>query len=157
MAYCISGSCDVITLQGRTGTDISDSSRQFLSGVHKGLICQAVNRLFATLWVGSGMARLLILLVIGAIAYVFVLPGPPAGTMPVDASVAAAAPAGSGLPHLDLLSLAVGLVAGFFMGWMWQLPWRTVPELFREVAFRSVRGVGLVGLAMGAAAILLFY
>lgn len=104
------------------------------------------------------MARLLILLVIGAITYAFILPGPPAGTMPADASVATAAvPAGSGLPHLDLLSLAVGLVAGFFMGWMWQLPWRTVPELFREVAFRSVRGVGLVGLAMGAAAILLFY
>ncbi len=103
------------------------------------------------------MARLLILLVIGAITYAFILPGPPAGTLPADASVAATAPAGSGLPGLDLLSLAVGLVAGFVMGWMWQLPWRTVPELFREVAFRSVRGVGLVGLAMGAAAILLFY
>jgi len=104
------------------------------------------------------MARLLILLVIGAITYAFILPGPPAGTMPADPSVAAAAAsAGSGLPGLDLLSLAVGLVAGFFMGWMWQLPWRTVPELFREVALRSVRGVGFVGLAMGAAAILLFY
>jgi len=104
------------------------------------------------------MARILILLAIGAITYAVILPGPPGGTVPVDPSIAtAAAPSTSLLPGLDLLSLAIGLAAGFVLGWLWQLPWRTVPELFREVAFRSVRGVGLVGLAMGAAAILLFY
>lgn len=104
------------------------------------------------------MARLLILLAAAAIAYAVILPGHPGGTVPVDPSVvAAAAPATSGLPGLDLLSLAIGLAAGFILGWLWQLPWRTVPELFREVAFRSIRGVGLVGLAMAAAAILLFY
>ncbi len=125
---------------------------------------QAVNRLFAIAGLRSGMVRILILLAIAATAYGVIMPGPPGMTLPVDpASVAAdaatAAPAGSGsiLPGLDLLSLAIGLVAGFIMGWIWQLPWRTVPELFREVVFRSIRGFGIVGLAMGAAAILLFY
>ena len=110
------------------------------------------------------MVRILILLAIAATTYGVIMPGPPGMTLPVDpASVAAdaatAAPAasGSGLPGLDILSLAIGLVAGFLMGWIWQLPWRTVPELFREVVFRSIRGFGIVGLAMGAAAILLFY
>jgi hypothetical protein len=104
------------------------------------------------------MVRLLILLAIAAMTYAVILPGPPGGPVPVDPSAAVAVPsAASGLPGLDLLSLAIGLVAGFLVGWLWQLPWRTVPELFREVAFRSIRGVGLVGLAMGAAAILLFY
>lgn len=107
------------------------------------------------------MARLLILLAIAATTYAVIIPGPPGVTPPVDATIAAGnaavAPAAPGLPGLDLLSLAIGLVAGFVLGWMWQLPWRTIPELFREVAFRSIRGVGLVGLAMGAAAILLFY
>lgn len=106
------------------------------------------------------MARLLILLAIVAITYTVILPGAPDGTVPVDATqsaVAATTPAASGLPGLDLLSLGLGLVVGFMLGWLWQLPWRTVPELFREVAVRSIRGVGLVGLAMGAAAILLFY
>lgn len=105
------------------------------------------------------MARILILLAIAAITYAVILPGPPGGPVPVDPSAAAAvAPsATSSLPGLDLLSLGIGLIVGFILGWLWQLPWRTVPELFREVAFRSIRGVGLVGLAMGAAAILLFY
>jgi hypothetical protein len=103
------------------------------------------------------MARLLILLAIAAITYTVILPGAPDGTLPADPTVASALPAPSGLPRLDLLSLAIGAIAGFALGWLWQLPWRTVPELFREVAFRSIRGVGLVGLAMGAAAILLFY
>ena len=123
---------------------------------------QAVNRLFANVGIRSDMARILILLAIAATAYAVIMPGPPGVTLPVDpaavaANANAAAPAASGLPGLDLLSLAIGLVAGFFMGWVWQLPWRTVPELFREVVFRSIRGVGLVGLAMAAAAILLFY
>lgn len=123
---------------------------------------QAVNRLFANVGIGSGMARILILLAIAATTYAVIMPGPPGVTLPVDpAAVAAgattAAPSTSLLPSLDLLSLAIGLVAGFLMGWVWQLPWRTVPELFREVIFRSIRGFGLVGLAMGAAAILLFY
>lgn len=107
------------------------------------------------------MARILILLAIAATAYAVIMPGPPGVTLPVDPAAVAvnanAAPAASSLPGLDLLSLAIGLIAGFLMGWVWQLPWRTVPELFREVLFRSVRGVGLVGLAMCAAAILLFY
>ncbi len=111
------------------------------------------------------MVRLLILLAIAAITYTVILPGPPGGPASVDPSAVAASPVTStlpgtlpsALPSLDLLSLAIGLIAGFILGWLWQLPWRTVPELFREVAFRSIRGVGLVGLAMGAAAILLFY
>lgn len=106
------------------------------------------------------MARLLILLAIAAMGYTVILPGAPDGSAPVDAAasaVAAAAPAISGIPGIDLLSLGIGLIAGFMLGWFWQLPWRTVPELFREVAVRSIRGVGLVGLAMGAAAILLYY
>jgi hypothetical protein len=130
--------------------------------VRKGLIRQAVNRLFAKTGLGSGMARILILLAIAATTYAVIMPGPPGVTLPVDpaavaAGAAVAAPATSLLPGLDLVSLAIGLVAGFLMGWIWQLPWRTVPELFREVIFRSIRGFGLVGLAMGAAAILLFY
>lgn len=105
------------------------------------------------------MARILILLAIAAITYAVILPGPPGGPVPVDPSAAAAVvpSATSGLAGLDLLSLGIGLIVGFILGWLWQLPWRTVPELFREVAFRSIRGIGLVGLAMGAAAILLFY
>ena len=126
------------------------------------MIRQAVNRLFANVGIRSGMARILILLAIAATTYAVIMPGPPGVTLPVDpaavaANTTAAAPATSLLPGLDLLSLAIGLVAGFLMGWIWQLPWRTVPELFREVIFRSIRGFGLVGLAMGAAAILLFY
>ncbi len=103
------------------------------------------------------MARLLILLAIAAITYTVILPGAPDGALPAGPTVAASLPAPSGWPGLDLLSLAIGAIGGFALGWLWQLPWRTVPELFREVAFRSIRGVGLVGLAMGAAAILLFY
>jgi len=103
------------------------------------------------------MVRLLILLAAAAITYAVILPGPPGGTIPVDAAAQAASQSASGLPGIDLLSLAIGLVAGFIVGWVWQLPWRTVPELFREVVLRSVRGFGLIGLAMGAAAILMFY
>ena len=107
------------------------------------------------------MARILILLAIAAVTYAVIMPDPPGVMMPVDAAAVATQantpPAASSLPNVDLLSLAIGLVAGFLMGWIWQLPWRTVPELFREVVFRSIRGVGIVGLAMGAAAILLFY
>ncbi len=110
------------------------------------------------------MVRLLILLAIAAITYAVILPGSPGGPASIDPTAAAAPVTStlpgtlpSTLPSLDLLSLAIGLIAGFILGWLWQLPWRTVPELFREVAFRSIRGVGLVGLAMGAAAILLFY
>jgi hypothetical protein len=129
--------------------------------VDKWQVRQSVNRLFANLWLASGMARLLILLAIAAITYTVILPGPPDGSLPADPTVAsalpAALPAQSAWPSLDLLSLAIGVIGGFVLGWLWQLPWRTVPELFREVAFRSIRGVGLVGLAMGAAAILLFY
>ena len=104
------------------------------------------------------MARLLILLALGAITYSVILPGAPGVSIPADPSaVVATSSTGPLLPGIDLLSLVIGLVAGFVAGWIWQLPWRTVPELFREVALRSVRGVGLMGLAMGAAAILLFY
>lgn len=117
--------------------------------------------MFANFGLRSGMVRILILLAIAAMTYTVIMPGPSGVMMPADpaavAAVPAAAPTPSALPGLDLISLAIGLVAGFFMGWVWQLPWRTVPELVREVLFRSVRGVGFVGLAMCAAAILLFY
>jgi hypothetical protein len=126
-----------------------------LSGGSKLLIRQAVNRLFAILWLGSGMARLFILLALAAITYTVILPGS-GGSIPLDPS-AVVAPAGIGLPGLDLLSLAIGLVVGLVIGWVWHLPWRTMSELSRELFHRSVRGIGLVGLAMGAAAILLFY
>ena len=102
------------------------------------------------------MTRLLILLAIGAITFGVLSSGPPDGTAPADASPAAASGALT-LPGLDLLSLCIGLVAGLIIGWIWNLPWRTAPELFREVVVRSIRGVGLIGLAMGAAAVLLFY
>lgn len=104
------------------------------------------------------MARLLILMALAAITYTVILPGPPGGGIPLDpAAVAAATPAAVGLPGLDLMSLAIGLVVGLVIGWVWHLPWRTMSELSRELFLRSVRGVGLIGMAMGAAAILLFY
>ena len=53
--------------------------------------------------------------------------------------------------------MAIGALAGLTIGWIWNLPWRNTRELFREVFFRSMRGFGLVGITMGAAAILLFF
>jgi hypothetical protein len=145
-------------LQGRTRAGRSDSLGQILSGGGIPLIPQAVNRLFAILRVGSGMARIFILLALAAITYTVILPGTPGGGGALDPSAAGAvAPAAIGLPGLDLLSLAIGLVVGLVIGWVWHLPWRTMSELSRELFLRSVLGVGLVGLAMGAAAILLFY
>jgi hypothetical protein len=104
------------------------------------------------------MARLLILLALAAITYTVILPGPPGGSVPLDPSaIATATPTAFGLPGLDMMSLGIGLVVGLVIGWVWHLPWRTMSELSRELFLRSIRGVGLVGLAMGAAAILLFY
>ncbi len=101
------------------------------------------------------MARLLILLALGAITYTVISAGPPTGTPTADAAVAT--PHASLLAGLDLTSLIVGLVAGFAIGWVWSLPWRNFSELMRELAVRSLRGFGLVGLAMVAAAFLMFY
>lgn len=149
----------MITPQGRLKRAAVDSGRRILFAQAKPLIRQAVNRLFADFRLRSGMARLFILLAVAALTYAVLLPGSPGGPLPIDPATAAAPAARTGLalPSLDLMSLGLGLIAGFIVGWVWQLPWRTVPELFREVIFRSIRGVGLIGLAMGAAAILLFY
>ena len=101
------------------------------------------------------MTRLLILLALAAITYGVITPGPPDG-----ASVAEAATASSQTPFLmslEPMSLAIGLIAGIIIGWVWRLPWGNLSELFRELALRSVRGFGLMGLAMAAAALLLFY
>lgn len=101
------------------------------------------------------MARLLIFLALGAITYTVISAGPPAGPQAADA--AAVTSHASLLAGLDLASLIIGVVAGFTIGWVWNLPWRNFSELMRELAVRSLRGFGLVGLAMVAAAFLMFY
>jgi hypothetical protein len=101
------------------------------------------------------MTRALILMVLLAITLAVIGSGAPGVAPPVDAT---AAPAGLlKVPSLDLLSLGVGVLAGLVMGWIWGLPWRNTRDLFREIFFRSLRGFGLVGITMGAAAILLFF
>lgn len=101
------------------------------------------------------MTRALILLALLAITLAIIGSGAPGVAPPVGAT---AAPAGLlKVPSLDLLSLGVGVLAGLVIGWIWGLPWRNTRDLFREVFFRSLRGFGLVGITMGAAAILLFF
>ena len=101
------------------------------------------------------MTRILILLAILAIGLAAIGSGAPGVAPPADA---VAAPKGAGLlPSLDLISLGIGVLAGLVIGWVWGLPWRNTRELFREIFFRSLRGFGLVGITMGAAAILLFF
>jgi hypothetical protein len=101
------------------------------------------------------MIRILILLAGLAIALAAIGSGAPGLVPPSDAT---AAPVGTTLlPSLDPISMAIGALAGLVIGWIWNLPWRNTRELFREVFFRSLRGFGLVGITMGAAAILLFF
>jgi len=101
------------------------------------------------------MTRILIMLAMLAITLAVIGSGGPGIAPPADA---VAAPADLlAVPSLDLLSLGIGALAGLAIGWVWRLPWRNTQELFREVAFRSLRGFGLIGVAMAAAAILLFY
>ena len=101
------------------------------------------------------MTRILILLAILAIGLVAIGSGAPGVAPPADV---VAAPTGAWLlPSIDPLSLGIGVLAGLAIGWVWGLPWRNTRELFREIFFRSLRGVGLVGITMGAAAILLFF
>lgn len=98
------------------------------------------------------MARLLILVALAAITFTVMGPGPD-----VAAPVNAAPSQISLLPSLEPISLGIGLLAGIVIGWVWQLPWHNLSELLRGLAVRSLRGFGLIGLAMGAAAVLLFY
>jgi hypothetical protein len=101
------------------------------------------------------MTRALILLALLAITLAVIGSGVPGVAPPVDAT---AAPTGRLMvPSFDLLSLGVGVLAGLVIGWIWGLPWRNTRDLFREIFFRSLRGFGLVGITMGAAAILLFF
>ncbi len=101
------------------------------------------------------MTRILILLALLAITLAAIGSGAPGIAPPADAT---AAPAGLlTLPSLDPISLGVGVLAGLVIGWIWGLPWRNTREMFREVFYRSLRGFGLVGITMGAAAILLFF
>ena len=101
------------------------------------------------------MTRILILLAVLAMTLAVIGPGAPGVAPLADAT---AAPAGTALlPSLDPISLGIGVLAGLVIGWVWNLPWRNTRELFREVFFRSLRGFGLVGITMGAAAILLFF
>jgi hypothetical protein len=101
------------------------------------------------------MMRALILLALLAVTLAVIGSGAPGVAPPADVTTV---PAGSPMvPSLDLLSLGIGVLAGLIMGWIWGLPWRNARELFREIFFRSLRGFGLVGITMGAAAILLFF
>jgi hypothetical protein len=101
------------------------------------------------------MTRAIILLGLLAIALAAIGSGAPGVAPPADAT---AAPVGVAmLPSLDPISLGIGVLAGLFIGWVWGLPWRNTRDLFREVVFRSLRGFTLVGITMGAAAILLFF
>lgn len=101
------------------------------------------------------MVRILILLAALAITLAVIGSGAP-GVAPL-ADVAAAPTSTRILPSLDPISLGIGVLAGLVIGWVWNLPWRNTRELFREIFFRSLRGFGLVGITMGAAAILLFF
>jgi hypothetical protein len=101
------------------------------------------------------MTRALILLVLLAITLAVIGSGAPGIAPSVEATAGPAGPLM--LPSLDFLSLGIGVLAGLFIGWIWGLPWRNTREMFREVFYRSLRGFGLVGITMGAAAILLFF
>jgi hypothetical protein len=101
------------------------------------------------------MTRFLILLALLAITLAVIGSGAPGLAPLVDAAAAPTGPVP--LPLLDPISIGVGVLAGLAIGWVWGLPWRNTRELFREIFFRSLRGVGLVGITMGAAAILLFF
>ena len=114
-----------------------------------------VNRPFAIPGLGSGMTRILILLALLAITLAVIGSGAPGVAPPADATAVPGSP--PLLPSLDVVSLGVGVLAGLLIGWVWGLPWRNTREMFREIFFRSLRGVGLVGITMGAAAILLFF
>lgn len=104
------------------------------------------------------MVRILIVAALVAIALALIGSFAPGPLPPVDAAAAPAVPAARyGLPSLDFLSFGLGALIGLILGWIWALPWRNMRELSRELFLRSMRGFGIVGLAMAAAAILLFY
>ncbi len=85
-------------------------------------------------------------------------PGVPPLADATAAGPAIAAPSKSiGLPSLDLTSFGLGAFVGLILGWIWALPWRNLGELSRELFVRTLRGFGVVGIAMIAAAVLLFY
>ena len=101
------------------------------------------------------MTRILILLAILALGLAAIGAGAPGVAPPADAI---SAPTGLlPLPSLEPISLGIGVLAGLIIGWIWGLPWRNTREMFREVFLRSLRSFMLVGVTMGAAAILLFF
>lgn len=105
------------------------------------------------------MLRLLILAAVLAITLAVIgtfAPGPPPA-VDATATTAVTPAAPLGLPSLDLMSFGLGALVGLVIGWVWALPWRNMRELSRELFARSLRGFGVVGLAMAAAAVLLFY
>lgn len=106
------------------------------------------------------MFRILIVAAFLAMAFAAIGTFAPGAPTAVDAAsgTAAITPATPlGLPSLDLMSFGIGALAGVILGWIWALPWRNLGELSRELFARTVRGFGVVGIAMAAAAILLFY
>ncbi len=103
------------------------------------------------------MVRLLILGALLSMTLAAIGTFAPGTPPPMDAAAAAAPAAPLGLPSLDLMSFGLGTLAGLIIGWVWSLPWRNMRELTRELFVRSLRGFGVVGLAMAAAAVILFY
>lgn len=87
----------------------------------------------------------------------FVPGGLPLGDATAAGTATATPAAAIGLPSLDLTSFGLGAFTGLIFGWIWALPWRNLGELSRELFVRTIRGFGVVGIAMAAAAILLFY
>jgi hypothetical protein len=106
------------------------------------------------------MFRLLILAGLLAVALAGVgtfAPGAPPIADATAGTAVGAPVARLGLPSLDLTSFGLGALVGLVLGWIWALPWRNLGELSRELFVRTIRGFGIVGVAMVAAAILLFY
>jgi hypothetical protein len=120
-----------------------------------------VNRSFAKRGLGSGMVRIVIVVALLAMTLAGIgslVPGaPPLGDATAAGTAVTAPTASLGLPSVDLMSFGLGAFVGLILGWIWALPWRNLGELSRELFVRTLRGFGVVGIAMVAAAVLLFY
>ena len=106
------------------------------------------------------MVRMIIVAAFLAMALAAIGTFAPGAPTVVDAATGTTAVAPAvplGLPSLDLMSFGLGALVGLILGWIWALPWRNLGELSRALFARTVRGFGVVGIAMAAAAILLFY
>lgn len=101
------------------------------------------------------MPRILLVLALiaGGLATVAMLVTGETASLPSSAE----RPLAGGLPVLDPLSVALGAIGGLLLSRAWAFPWGSIPEMLRALVGRSIRGLGLTGLAMIAAAIILFY